>query len=104
MARCEAYAFNRERDGRSAGEEDKMILNLDAKFPREVLDMNASADDRYIYCVTEKSIKIYDTEEKAIIHELKKLGNARTAVSEDGRFLGCACPVRGAVQVCVPNS
>ena len=81
-----------------------MILNLDAKFPGEVLDMNASADDRYIYCVTEKSIKIYDTEEKAIIHELKKLGNARTAVSEDGRFWGCACPVRGAVQVCVPNS
>ena len=75
-------------------EEDKMILNLDVKFPKEVLDMNASTDDRYIYCVTEKSIKIYDTEEKAIIHELKKLRNARTAVSEDGRFLGCVCPVR----------
>lgn len=83
------------------GEEDKIILNLDAKFPKEVLDMNASADDRYIYCVTEKSIKIYDTEEKAIIHELKKLGNARTAVSGDGHFLGCACPVRGAVQVTI---
>ena len=78
-----------------------MILNLDAKFPKEVLDTNASADDRYIYCVTEKSIKIYDTEEKAIIHELKKLGNARTAVSGDGHFLGCACPVRGAVQVTI---
>ena len=54
-----------------------MILNLDAKFPKEVLDMNASADDRYIYCVTEKSIKIYDTEEKAIIHELKKTGERK---------------------------
>lgn len=67
-------------------EEDKMILNLDAKFPKEVLDMNASADDRYIYCVTEKSIKIYDTEEKAIIHELKKLGNARTAFPKTDAF------------------
>ena len=54
--------------------EGKMILTLDAKFPKEVLDMSASPDARYIYCVTEKSIKIYDTEEKETIHELKKWG------------------------------
>lgn len=31
----------------------------------------------------------------------EKTGERKTAVSGDGHFLGCACPVRGAVQVTI---
>ena len=61
--------------------EKKMILNQGVRILNEVLNMNSSPDDRYIYCVTEKSIKVYDSKEKEIIQELKKLGNAKTAIS-----------------------
>lgn len=78
-----------------------MILNQGVRILNEVLNMNSSPDDRYIYCVTEKSIKVYDSKEKEIIQELKKLGNAKTAISKDGHFLGCVRPMNGCVQVTI---